>query len=153
MPEPWERSRVSAIAVCCSTGVDGILELVERFRAEAVGFPALTPVDDLAIEVAAIVDLLGADESDRDCVVGIRISGAPVDLVAELADLEEELLWMLFLDTLSGLRVIPVDRPRFGATDPRGGCEPERLDTELEALRLGADELTLGGGVVGRVRE
>ena len=126
---------------------------MERFRAETVGFPALAPVDDLAIEVAALVDLLGADESDRDCVVGIRISGAPVDLIAELADLEEELLCILFLDTPSGLRVIPVDRPRFGATDPPGGCKPERLDTELEVLRLGADELTSGGGVVGRVRE
>ena len=68
---------------------------MERFRAETVGFPALAPVDDLA-EAVALVDLLGADESDRDCVVGIRISGASVDLVAELADLEEELLVFYF---------------------------------------------------------
>ena len=153
MLDTWERSLVSAIAVCCSTGADGILELVELFRVEIVGFSALPPVDDLAIEVAALVDLLGADESDRDCLVGIRTSGALVDLVAELADLVEELLCVLFFDTPSGLRVIPVDRPRFGTTDTRGGCELDRLDTELEEFRLGTEELTLGGGVVGRVRE
>lgn len=152
MPETWERSRVSAIAVCCSTGAVGILELEKRFLVETRGFPEFRPVDDLAIELV-VEDLLGADESDRECLLGIRISGALVDLVAGLADLVEELLGVRFLETPSGLIVMPVDRPRLGTTASLVDCPLERLETELEEFRLGAEELTLGDGVVGRVRE
>ena len=153
MSDTLERSRVSAIAVCCSTGAVGILELVERFLEEAADVPEPLPFDDLATDVVELALRRGAEESDRDWVVGIRMSGTLVGLVLELADLVEGLLCVLFLDTPSGLSVIPVECPRFGVTDSLDGCTLERLDTELEVFRLGAEEFTWGGGVAGRVRE
>lgn len=153
MPDTWERSRVRAVAVRFSTGAVSILEPVERFRFEMGGFTALPPADDLAIGFPSLADLLGAEESARDCEVGIRTLGTLVDLVTALSDREEELLCVLFLDTPSGLNVIPVERPRFGTTDTLEDCPLERLVAELETSRLGAEELTLGDGVVGRVRE
>jgi len=48
---------------------------------------------------------------------------------------------------------MPVGRPRFGVKVVRAGCELDRLDTDVDAFRLGTDELTSGDGVVDGVLE
>lgn len=79
--------------------------------------------------------------------------GTLFDNDLELVGFVDKLLCSLFLDTPLGPSVMPVGRPRFGVKVVRAGCELDRLDTDVDAFRLGTDELTSGDGVVDGVLE
>ncbi len=79
--------------------------------------------------------------------------GTLFDFDLELVGFVDTLFCDLSLDTPLGPNVMPVERPGFRVKVVREGCELDRLDTDEEAFRLGADERASGDGVVDRAPE
>ena len=79
--------------------------------------------------------------------------GTLFDFDLELVGFVDKLFCDLSLDTPLCPNVMPVERPGFRVKVVRECCELDRLDTDEEAFRLGADERASGDGVVDRAPE